>query len=48
MKGDIKGNYQDISNWTTPDFVTINKKKTKRLSPYNESEIWDREDCYQL
>ena len=37
-------NYHDISNWRTPDFVNINKKKTKRLSPYNESEIWDREE----
>lgn len=45
----VKGNnnqrdYYDISNWITPDFVNINKKKTKRLSPYNESEIWDREE----
>ena len=30
----IKGcnqNYYNISNWITPDFVNINKKKTKRL-----------------
>ncbi|HEX5185964.1 MAG TPA: hypothetical protein VFV86_03650 [Nitrososphaeraceae archaeon] len=27
-------NYCNISNWKTPEFVNINKKKTKRLSPY--------------
>ena len=27
-------NCHDISNWVTPAFVNINKKKTKRLSPY--------------
>ena len=48
MKGDIQGNYYDTSNWTTPNFVTINKKKTKRLSPYNESEIWDREELLSI
>lgn len=32
------------SEWETPSFVEIKKKKTKRLSPYLESEIWDREE----
>ena len=43
----LKGNNQmslDINNWTTPDFVDISKKKTKRHSPYNESDIWDKEE----
>ncbi len=45
----MKGNndqrkYYDTSNWITPNFVNINKKKTKRLSPYNESDIWDKEE----
>jgi integrase/recombinase XerD len=48
MKKDIQGNYYDTSNWTTPDFVTINKKKTKRLRPYNESEIWDKEELLSI
>lgn len=30
--------------WETPSFVQIRKKKTKRLSPYSETEIWDREE----
>jgi hypothetical protein len=42
-----RNNY-DISNWITPNFVNINKKKTKRLSPYNESDIWDKEDLLSI
>jgi integrase/recombinase XerD len=30
--------------WETPSFVQIRKKKTKRLSPYSETEKWDREE----
>jgi integrase/recombinase XerD len=29
------------TDWYTPDYVNIKKKKTKRLSPYGEHEIWD-------
>ena len=32
------------NDWYTPEFVNIRKKKTKRLSPYGEYEIWDIED----
>ncbi len=32
------------SEWETPPFVQIKKKKTKRLSPYSETEIWDRDE----
>ncbi|HET7643408.1 MAG TPA: hypothetical protein VFK40_07855, partial [Nitrososphaeraceae archaeon] len=48
LKGEDQRNYFDINNWVTPDFVNINKKKTKRLSPYNESEIWDREELLSI
>src|SRR5215211_6240719 len=48
LKGEDQRNYYDINNWITPDFVNINKKKTKRLSPYNESEIWDREELLSV
>jgi integrase/recombinase XerD len=30
--------------WDTPQFVQIKKKKTKRLSPYSETEIWDKDE----
>jgi integrase/recombinase XerD len=48
MKGDNHQEYDNISNWITPDVVNINKKKTKRLSPYNESEIWDRDELLSI
>jgi hypothetical protein len=48
MKGDNQNNYSDISNWITPDFVKIHKKKTKRLSPYNESDIWEKEELLSI
>jgi integrase/recombinase XerD len=31
----------DPSNWITPIFVQMKKIKTKRLSPYLESELWE-------
>ncbi|MGH9984913.1 MAG: hypothetical protein ACRD8W_13260 [Nitrososphaeraceae archaeon] len=32
------------SEWETPAFAQVMKKKTKRLSPYSESETWDIEE----
>jgi hypothetical protein len=32
------------AEWKTPAFALIRQKKTKRLSPYSETEIWERED----
>jgi hypothetical protein len=32
------------SDWETPQFVKITKKKTKRLSPYLETELWERDE----
>ena len=32
------------SEWETPAFVRIRGKKTKRLSPYSETELWDRDE----
>jgi len=29
------------SDWHTPYFVNIKPKKTKRISPYSETELWD-------
>lgn len=33
-----------ISDWQTPPYVRIKTKKTHRISPYSESEIWERND----
>jgi integrase/recombinase XerD len=32
------------SEWETPAFVKIKGRKTKRLSPYLETELWDRDE----
>ena len=32
------------SEWETPVFVKIKGKKTKRLSPYLETELWERDE----
>ena len=32
------------SDWETPEFIKIKKKKTKRLSPYLETELWERDE----
>jgi integrase/recombinase XerD len=32
------------SEWITPPFINIKKRKTKRLSPYSESEIWEKDE----
>lgn len=37
-----------ISDWQTPTFTQIKKKKSSRLSPYAESELWDREDLLAI
>ncbi len=37
-------NIFDSQNWVSPDFLKIPKKKTKRLSPYSETEIWEKDE----
>jgi integrase/recombinase XerD len=32
------------SDWKTPSFAAIKEKRTKRISPYSETELWERED----
>lgn len=36
------------SDWITPSFATIKKRKTKRLSPYLETELWDRDELLSI
>jgi hypothetical protein len=33
-----------VENWTTPAFLQIREKRTKRVSPYLESELWEKQD----
>ena len=43
-QGTNKSGEFDMSEWKTPEFMQIRHKKTKRISPYSESELWDKED----
>jgi integrase/recombinase XerD len=35
-------------DWQTPEFAKIKAKKTERISPYLESEIWDRDELLTI
>jgi integrase/recombinase XerD len=36
------------SDWITPSFVKIKEKRSKRISPYLETEIWDRDEVQTI
>jgi hypothetical protein len=36
------------SEWTTPTFAQIKEERTKRLSPYVETELWDRDEILTI
>jgi hypothetical protein len=38
----------DPSDWVTPSFLKIKEKKSKRISPYLESGIWDKDDFQRI
>jgi integrase/recombinase XerD len=38
----------DKDYWETPEFLKIKNKKSKRISPYVESEIWDRNELLSI
>jgi hypothetical protein len=37
-----------ISDWETPSFLQIKKKRTERLSPYSNDQIWDRDELLTI
>ena len=39
---------KSYDSWTTPSFINIKSKRTKRLSPYSETEIWDKEELFTI
>ena len=41
-------NAKSYDSWTTPSFVDIRMKRSKRLSPYLETEIWDRDELFTI
>ena len=38
----------DKEYWETPEFLRVKNKKTKRISPYVESEIWDKDELLSI
>jgi integrase/recombinase XerD len=36
------------SDWETPAFARIKEKKTKRISPYSETELWERDEILYI
>lgn len=36
------------SEWVTPNFAKIKEKKTKRLSPYLEAELWEQDEILSV
>jgi integrase/recombinase XerD len=45
-----RGKYPPIdpSDWQTPAFLKIKKKKSNRQSPYSESELWEQDDILSI
>ena len=40
--------FLEPSNWITPPFVELKKIKTKRISPYLENELWEKEEILAI
>ena len=36
------------SDWITPSFIQITEKRTKRISPYLETELWERDEILTI
>jgi hypothetical protein len=44
-----RANSVSMDEWKTPDFLqTLKPKKTKRLSPYSETEIWEKDEFLSI
>jgi integrase/recombinase XerD len=41
-------NNWNFSEWVTPDYLKIKMKRTNRLSPYSQNDIWDREELLTI
>ena len=37
-----------MEHWVTPAFLQIKEKRSKRVSPYLESELWEKEDLLNI
>ena len=41
-------NERSFEDWATPEFIQIKQKPTKRLSPYSENEVWERDELLTI
>lgn len=41
-------NTATTEDWETPQFARIKEKRTKRLSPYSETDIWERDELLTI
>jgi len=41
-------NAKSYDSWTTLSFINIKSKRTKRLSLYSETEIWDKDELFTI
>jgi integrase/recombinase XerD len=41
-------NAKSYESWTTPSFINIKSKRTKRLSPYSQTEVWDKYELFTI
>lgn len=41
-------NGTDVRFWETPDFCKIKKKLSKRVSPYNNNDIWEKDEIVSI
>ncbi|WP_458746030.1 hypothetical protein [Candidatus Nitrosocosmicus sp. T] len=41
-------NVKSYDTWNTPDFINLKMKRTKRLSPYLETEIWEKDELITI
>ncbi len=41
-------NERSFEDWTTPEFIQIKQKPTKRLSPYSENDVWERDELLTI
>lgn len=39
---------KDLEYWTTPEFLKIKKKQSKRISPYMNNEIWEKDELQSI
>ena len=39
---------KSYDSWTTPSFINIKSKRTKRLSPYSETKIWEKDELFTI